>query len=544
MSTNQELVKIFNDIADLLDLGGEKFKPEAYRRAARSIESLSEDIRRVSQRGELETIPGVGAAISEKIREYLKDGTIAYHDRLRAQFPQGILDLMRLPGLGPKTARRFLVELGIEGPAELSAAIAAGRLTGVKGIGPRKIELLTAALASAAAPGRRTPLAEAFAIASRIVQHLTASSPLEQIEVAGSLRRRREDVGDIDILATSKEPEKVFDAFTALPGGADVKLRGGTKETIVVAEGLQVDLRVVEPAAFGAALQYFTGSKDHNVRLRTIARDLGLKVNEYGVFRGEERVAGATEEEVYTSLGLAWVPPEIRENQGEVEAAQQRKLPRLVEPTDLRGDLHVHLGPNVTDDELAALVQRARARSLAYLGVVLEAPARTGPTTAPEGTDVVERLRALGGPGPAIHVGIESPVPLTLPESVEYWIWRPGAAEETLEKARALPPALVAHGPAPNGTTLAWLRPLAEAGVPVDVGPEGPSSSHLRPHLERGGRLHLSTMALGNGFDLGQLAVGLARRAWATREQVANASAKAPLPPAPTVSGRSGRRRS
>ena len=314
MPSNAEAAEIFRNIADLLDVLGEKFKPEAYRRAARSIETLPEDLGKFAARDELRTIPGVGEAIAEKIREYLATGRVSYFERLQHEVPPGLVDLMHLPGLGPKTARRFWTDLGIEGPAELEGAIAQGRLDSVKGFGPKKIDQIRSALAQArTAPSSsaRAPIESVYPVAERIVRVLRERARTDTVEVAGSFRRRRETVGDLDILVTSEEPERVFDAFSALPEVREVRLRGGTKETVVLTNGLQVDLRVVEPVAFGAALQYFTGSKDHNVHLRSIARDRGLKINEYGVFRGEERVGGRTEEEVYETLGLPWIPPEL-----------------------------------------------------------------------------------------------------------------------------------------------------------------------------------------------------------------------------------------
>src|SRR5579863_8233957 len=225
MSTNGELADQLRGIADLLDLMGERFKPEAYRRAARSIETLPEDVRAISGRGELDAIPGVGEAISEKIREYLRDGHMAYYERLRAEVPPGVVELMRLSGMGPKTARRLWTDLGIEGPAELTAAIDAGRLNGLSGFGPKKIENLRTALTAATSTGRRLPLPEAYDLAEKLLGALRAA-PVDQLVVAGSLRRRRESVGDLDILATSQEPAKVLDAFTALPERIEVKLKG------------------------------------------------------------------------------------------------------------------------------------------------------------------------------------------------------------------------------------------------------------------------------------------------------------------------------
>ncbi len=369
MATNAEVVEILRAVADVLDLEGERFKPEAYRRAARSIETLTEDLAVVAGRGELGTIPGVGAAIEEKIREYLRTGAIAYYDRIRSEVPPGVVEMMRLSGVGPKTARRFWIELHITSPAELGAAIAAHRLDGVSGIGPRKIELLRTALTRAPpAAGTRIPLMEAYPVAERIVAAIRARAQVERVEAAGSLRRRRETVGDLDVLASSRDAKGVFDVVSALPGVREVLLRGDTKETIRLDSGLQVDVRVVAPEEFGAALQYFTGSKDHNVHLRTIARDRGLKINEYGIFRGEERVGGATEDEVYGALELAWIPPELREDRGEIEAAAAGTLPVLVTEPNVRGEMHWHVPPDASRKEVDATLAEARRRRFEYVG--------------------------------------------------------------------------------------------------------------------------------------------------------------------------------
>ncbi|MCI4342221.1 MAG: helix-hairpin-helix domain-containing protein, partial [Thermoplasmata archaeon] len=373
MASNAEVERIFVEIGDLLDLLGEqRFKVEAYRRAARTLESLGEPLERIAARGELERIPGIGDALEAKIREYLSTGRLEYLEKLRQQVPPGIRELMRLPGVGPKTARRFWVEIGVEGPLELAQAVEAGRLRGVAGFGERKIEQLRQGLAALGAGvdgGSRRPLLDAWEIAEELRERLRASAPVDELVVAGSLRRSRETVGDLDLLAISREPAKVFASFLALPGLLEVRSKGDTKSTILLAPGIQVDLRVLEPESFGAALQYFTGSKDHNVHLRTLAREKGLKVNEYGVFREEERVAGRTEEEVYAALGLAPIPPEIRENHGEVEAAAAGQVPTLFERSSLRTDLHLHLPLQGEDAALAPWAERALGLGYSELGV-------------------------------------------------------------------------------------------------------------------------------------------------------------------------------
>ncbi|HYK93732.1 MAG TPA: helix-hairpin-helix domain-containing protein [Thermoplasmata archaeon] len=533
MTTNQELVEIFRSIADILDLEGERFKPEAYRRAARSIESLAEDIRRVAERKELDQIPGVGAAIGEKIQEYLRDGKIAYYERVQREVPAGALEIMRLPGVGPKTARRFLVEFGIEGPQELSAAIDAGRFRDAKGFGARKLELLKQALGAGQPTGRRRPLLEGWTIARTLVEALRAHAPVDQIEVAGSLRRRRESVGDLDILVTSRDPPAVLDAFGRLPAVRRVTLRGTTKETVIVESELQVDLRVVDPESFGAALQYFTGSKDHNVHLRTIARDRGLKVNEYGVFRGDERVAGRTEEEVYGALDLPWIPAEMREDHGEVELAQSRQIPALVDRSHVPGDLHVHLEKGDGAPEVDRRLQEAHRLGWAFVGFAF--PASDPPTGELEAHLRVRRAATAGFA--AARFGFERPWDAPVPSA---------HADFALVSAegRTVPPsdtspraglAVVHLALAPAGSeatpdsTRAWVDWASRHKLGLEVTPraaaEGLDSAGVRAAREAGVRLLLSagTRGPGDPLDALDLAIGLARRAWLGPSQVLNA---------------------
>jgi DNA polymerase (family 10) len=537
MTSNAEATEIFRTIADLLDLLGEKFKPEAYRRAARSIESLTEELGAVAARHELRAIPGVGEAIAEKIEEYLRTGSVSYYERLKREVPPGLVELMRLPGLGPKTARRFWVELGVEGPNELRDAIAAGRLVGVKGFGEKKIEQIRSALSAAAAgPGPdRRPIEGVYPVARALVQALRDGADADRVEVAGSFRRARETVGDLDILVTSRDPGKVFETFTAHPLVKEVKMRGETKETVVLAGGLQVDLRVVTPEEFGAALQYFTGSKDHNVRLRSLARDRGLKVNEYGVFRGEERIAGTTEEEVYASLGLAWIPPELREDRGEIELAARGKVPLLVSETDLRGDLHTHLPPDARPDVVDRIAAEAQTRGLSYVGVVVGGVRADGAVwLLSEATR--SRLADLQLPGLRIARAIETGTG-AMPKELEatpadYWIVRPLAVSTRSVEPRGTSrsPALVAHvgsSVASDPTSLAtWVEEARRTGAAVEVGPglERFDSTAARQAHEGGVALHVPT-GLGAVPDdpTRVVAIGFARRAGVPPEGVANA---------------------
>jgi DNA polymerase (family X) len=532
MSTNSDAAELFLGIADLLDVLGEKFKPEAYRRAARSIESLTEDLRAVEARGELRSIPGVGEAIEEKLREFLSSGKVEYYERLRKEVPAGVLELMRLPGLGPKTARRFWVELAIDGPDGLRSAIEAGRLDGVRGFGEKKIAQLRAMLGEAKRPGEgtRLPIELAYPLARHLVQVLAEEAGAREVALAGSFRRGRETVGDLDILVTSETPETVFDAFSKLPEVRTVRMRGGTKETVVLTNGLQADLRVVEPAAFGAALQYFTGSKDHNVRLRSLARDLGLKVNEYGVFRGEERVASRTEEEVYRALGLSWIPPELREDRGEIELAARGPYPKIVEAGDLLGDLHVHLDAGASAGTVDGLLRAAGARHLQYVGVVVAAVTTAeGPyTAAPE---VIEAVRRSGHSTPRAYLVAEvgpGAVPSTVAElAPEYLIVRPdpAAGAAAPNRSRGPPVALIAHEGGGSARIDMDLRLAAALGAAVEVGP-GPErldSTAARSARERGVALAVPT-GVGEpaGSATAEVALAFARRAGARAQDVAN----------------------
>jgi len=535
--SNAQAAEIFRTIADLLDVLGEKFKPEAYRRAARSIESLTESLRAVDARGELRSIPGVGEAISEKIEEYLTTGSIAYFERLKNEVPPGLVELMRLPGLGPKTARRFWVELGVEGPAELRDAVAQGRLVGLKGFGAKKIDQIRSALESkaGASASARRPIEDVYPIAKSLIDSLRTAVGVDTVEVAGSFRRGRETVGDLDILVTTRDPPKAFATFTAHPFVGEVKMRGDTKETVLLKGGLQVDLRVVRPEEFGAALQYFTGSKDHNVRLRSLARDKGLKVNEYGVFRGEERVAGTTEEEVYASLGLAWIPPEIREGRDEIYLASHGKVPVLVGTSDLEGDWHVHLPLGAGAEDVNRLLSDARRRHFRYLGIVVGGVAADGtPWTLSEAARA--RLDSAKSTGVRAERAIEcgpGVVPRELASlSHEYRIVRPLPDSGRTVAPASAPVRVVAHlstASLPPSTPLkGWAENAKKWGAGIEVGPgterlDSTAAAQLR---EVGAAIHLPTNVGRDPDDPTEaVALAFARRAAVGPALVVNARA-------------------
>ena len=372
---NLEAAAIFYRIAELLELKNDNpFKIRSYRKAAQVLEALTEDLAEIHRRGgvdALREIPGVGEAIAKKIEEILATGKLSYYEELKAAVPQGLVALLSIPEVGPKTARLLHEKLKVEGIEELEKAAREGKVRELPGMGTKSEENILRGIELLRKGKERLALGVAYPIAQSIVAELKDLPAVLRIDVAGSLRRMRETIGDIDILAASCEPVPVMERFTTLAQVKQVLARGKTKSSLIVEGGVQVDLRVVEPESFGAALQYFTGSKEHNIRLRELAVRRGLKINEYGVFEVEsgKRIAGAAEEEVYAALKLPWVPPELREDRGEIEAAQEDRLPRLVELADLRGDLHAHTRWSDGGHSLLEMAEAARGRGYRYLAV-------------------------------------------------------------------------------------------------------------------------------------------------------------------------------
>ena len=366
---NKEVAALFYTIADLLDIKGEKFKPNAYRRAARVMEMMEEDIEVLSSGQRLKDVSGIGEAVADKTAEYLKTGQVHVLEELRKEIPQGVVEMLDIPGVGPKTAGLVWKELGITDVEGLKKAAQEHRLLKLKGFGEKKETKILKGIEFLAEARKRTPIGVALPLAEEIIRLIKANSPVIDISFAGSLRRMRETVGDIDFLAISEKREEVVRAFTSMPFVREVVVAGDTKATVILDAGIQADLRVLDEGSWGAGMQYFTGSKDHNVHLRTIAQRQGLKLSEYGVFRGEEKIAGATEEGVYEALGMPYIEPEMREDAGEIEAAQEGRLPRLLTMSDVRGDLHMHTTLSDGGDSLEAMIAAARARGYSYVGI-------------------------------------------------------------------------------------------------------------------------------------------------------------------------------
>ncbi len=340
-----ELAALFSQMADLLEFRGDNpFRIRAYRKAAQNLESVTEDLQRLSDEDRLTEIPGIGQDLAGKIREYLTQGRIRDVEQLKRTVPSGVLALLEIPGIGPKTTKLLYERLRIASVSQLEAAARAHQLCQLPGFQEKKEQNILKGIEIVRKGRERMHLGLAWPLANRLLGMLREVPGVKRAEIAGSLRRMKETIGDLDLLVATQKPGQVMKRFTTAPFCARVLAAGNTKSSILTSEGVQVDLRVVEPACFGAAWQYFTGSKEHNVHLREMAVRQGLKINEYGFFHAKtgKRLGGREEEEIYQALGLPWIPPEIREDTGEIEAALQARLPKLVTQADLRGDFHIH----------------------------------------------------------------------------------------------------------------------------------------------------------------------------------------------------------
>ena len=556
--TNFDLARLFYEMATLLEVKNESvFRVRAYQRAAQTLEALPTDVERVAERGDLTKLPAIGKDLAAKITEYLQTGQIAQLETLRAELPAKFVTLLEVRGLGPRTAKTLYDERGVDSIERLEAMCRSGEIIGVAGIREKTCENILKGIAEWKAGRSRTLLATARGIAAQIVDVLKAHGGVERIEVAGSLRRMRETVKDIDLLATSREPRRVMATFISLPSVVEVIGQGDTKASVRHQDGLQIDLRVVEPEAFGAALQYFTGSKDHNVRLREIASRKGLRVSEYGVFdeKTEKRMAGTTEEDVYAAVGLAWMPPELRENGGEIEAAQSGRLPRLVTVADLRGDLHAHTEWSDGHHPLEKLIEAAQARGYEYIIVSdhSKSTAIAGGLSAEELRAQVAKIRELQ-PRYRIRIlaGCECDIlqdgRMDFPDEVLRGLdvvlaavhsrFKQDRAAMTARIIRALEHPLVNILVHPTGRRLTSREPydldmeavLATAkknGKAVEINSSAERLDLNDVHARRAGELGVPIVISTDTHYLSELenidlGVGMARRAWIGPEQVLN----------------------
>jgi DNA polymerase (family 10) len=368
---NQEVSRIFNDIADLLEIKGDNpFRIRAYRRAAMNIEGLSRDVAETSK-DELMEIPGIGKDLAGKIEEYVKTGKIQSFEDLKKEMPESLNVLLSVPSLGPKTAKLLFDKLNVTDIDTLEQLAREHKLSDLPGIKEKTEENILKGIEMLKRGMERRPLGKVLPIAHDIYEYLEHNSPVKKISIAGSIRRYKDTIKDIDILATSKDPKAVMNIFIHMPQVKDVMMQGPTKSSVLIQEGIQVDLRVVEEESFGAALAYFTGSKAHNIQLREMAVKKGLKINEYGVFRekDDKKIGGEYEEDIYNILGLPYIPPELREDSGEIEGALEGRLPRLVELGDIKGDLHVHSKWSDGSHGFEELVEAARKRGYEYIAI-------------------------------------------------------------------------------------------------------------------------------------------------------------------------------
>ena len=369
---NTAIAKVFQDIADLLELKGEnQFKVRAYQRAARTIEYLPKEIEIMLDEGEdLKNIPGVGEAIAKKTAELITTGKLSYYEDLKAEFPEGITSLLEIPGIGPKTAKK-LGELGITSVDGLEQAINDGRVAGIFRLGDKTADNMLHQIQALRRKDQRIPIGEALPVVEEILSVLRSLSGVRNLTAAGSLRRFRETVGDIDLMGTADNPEEVVKTFVALPQIKEVLAQGSTKASVILPGGLQADLRMVEHDSFGSLLQYFTGSKQHNIILRQRGQKRGLKLSEYGItdLTGDKLEKFSTEEDFYYRLGLQYIPPELREARQELEMAEQGVIPKLVELSDIKGDFHVHTDWSDGHDSIEAMALAAKDSGYRYLAI-------------------------------------------------------------------------------------------------------------------------------------------------------------------------------
>ncbi len=556
---NFEIARLFDLMADILEIKEENpFRIRAYRRAAQNLEALTEDVETLARQERLEEIPGVGADLAGKIVEYLRTGRVRDVETAKKGVPPGVVELMNVPGVGPKTARLLYDKEGVTTLDRLEKLARAGKLRGLHGIQAKTEANILKGIALVRGGQARMPLGRALPLGRELVHALDGLPGVKAIELAGSLRRMKETVGDIDLLVTSTDPAKVMQAFTTLPQVSEVLERGETKASVRHREGIQVDLRVLEPECFGAALVYFTGSKQHNIRIREMAVKKGLKISEYGVFRASSgrRIAGATEEEVYAAIGLPWIAPELREDLGEVEAAAKGQLPKLVTLGDIRGDLHCHTKATDGHHTIEALVAAAEQRGYEYLVVTdHSASARVaGGLSVTEFAAHVKKIRAVQKkhPGIAVLAGSECDIledgSLDYPDAVLAGLdlvvgavhsrFKQPRREMTRRLCRALENPYVNVLAHPTGRLIGErdpydvdleevLRTAKRHGKAVEIN-SYPSrldlnDAHARRARDLGVLIAVSTDAhVLDHLTMMELGVATARRAWLAKDEVVN----------------------
>ena len=553
--SNEAIAQQFLELADLTDFVGDSpFKSRAYRKAAQLLESLQTPIETLAEGGidALAALPGIGNAIAEKILAYLQTGAIPKRERLLQTVPAGVLEVMAVPGIGAKTARLLYDRLGVHDLVSLRDALVSGAVDSLPHFSPRKRERLLRLVELKHKSQRRTPLGRALPRGRDLLKAIQALTGVQQAMLCGSARRMQEDVGDLDYLVASNAPQAVVEAFVRLPAVAEVYAQGVSRAQVFLKDGLQVDLKVVPPERWGAGMLYLTGSHAHSIRLRQRAIERGLKLNEYGIWRGSECLAADTEEAVYAALGLPWIPPPLREDTGEIEAAEQGRLPHLVALDDIRGDLQSHSRWSDGLDTLGTLAQAAGARGYEYLAITDHAHQFADRDAFEQRRREIEQLNQRTGGRPyllnAIEVNILPDGSLNAPE----WMLRTAEfvlagiheahgqprAQMTARLIRALEHPAVDALAHPTGRRYGkrppndadWeqvferARALGKAveinGYPTRMDPPTPTARML---MQSGAWVCLGTDAhAARDLQAMELAVGLAQRAWATPERILN----------------------
>jgi DNA polymerase (family 10) len=560
---NQEISRLFGVIADALEFKGEnRFRVLAYRRGVEAVADLDEDLTVLAVEDRLTGIPGIGKGLAGDIRQYLSENRMDAHDRAMEGIPPRLFDLKAIGGLGPKRLALLYRELGVTDVHSLRRAMDKGRVAALPGMGEKVVQNLRRGMERLAQSRERMSLGEALSLARDILAALGTEMDVSKAVFAGSLRRGRETCGDLDLLIPSRKGEAVVRAFTRLSGVEHVLAAGDTKGSVLVGGGRQVDLRVVPPESLGAALCYFTGSKEHSVRLREIAKRKGLKVNEYGVYRGDTVIAGRTEKEVYAALDLPWIPPEMREDRGEIEAARKGTLPAVVEPKHIRGDLHLHTTWSNGKNSVLEMARAARDRGYAYIAVTDHSPAATyanglSPERWREQAAAIEAARRSVEGLTILHgmeVDIAGDGTLDLPaDAAPDWVvaavhsgYRRSVTERMLRAMDDPRVRAVAH---PTGRLVnrrsgyeafdldAIMDKAAATGVALEVN-AAPDRLDLSAESARRAAGKGATLVINTGAhsveDLGHMDLGvqLARRAWLTRKDILNTRAPSRLRPA------------
>lgn len=557
---NEEIARILFDIGEYLAMQDVPFKPRAYAKAAQAVGDLQEDVRDIYSRGglkELMKVPGVGRAIAEKIEEYLRTGRLEYYEKLKLSAPVDLSELTAIEGLGPKSIRRLYEELGVRTLADLEVAAKSQKIRELAGFGKRTEEKILANLAFAQTAGKREILGFILPRIAAFETKLRSIPGVNQVVAAGSARRRRDTVGDLDFLAVADDPALLMERFTHLPEVVHVIAKGDTKSSVKLRGGLNMDLRVVPAESFGAALNYFTGSKAHNVAMRQLAQRRGWKLNEYGLYSGTRSLAGRTEEDIYARLGMAYVPPELRENEGEIGLALRNALPELIDHSDLRGDMHLHTDWSDGKVSIEKMALAAAARGLKYI-LVTDHSKRLSMTNGLDEKRILQQMaeidrlnRALGGKIKVLK-GTECDIlkdgAMDLPDRILAKLDVVGGSihsyfnltreEQTRRLVRAMenphvdiifhPTGRLINRRAPYELDLQLVfRTALKTGTVLEVDSYPDRSDlcdeHIRTCVQMGVKLAIDSDAhIESHFDYLSHGISQARRGWARKEDIIN----------------------